>query len=77
MHVSGARCRRPARLRNAKTGGFTQQLPGFWCDGGGGGAAADWRRRPELPITCCNGLINVKVCITSESWAVGQAIDGC
>ena len=32
---------------------------------------------PELPITCGNGLINVKVCITSESSVVGQAIDDC
>lgn len=26
-----------------------------------------WRQIPELPITCCNGLINVWVCITIET----------
>ena len=42
----------------------------------GGQVAATWRQNggdaiPELSITCGNGLINVRVCITWEK------LDGC
>ena len=35
-------------------------------------SAASGGKSPELPITCCNGIINVKVCITIETFNVGQ-----
>ena len=70
----------------SRSGGLAQRLlfskagklyPGDddtrWRHGGG-----NFRREiPELPITCGNGLINVRVCITTESSVVGQAIDDC
>ena len=53
---------------------FYLKTPGSVQHGGN----ASRRQLPELPITCGNGLINVKVCIKSVkavSDDVGQAVD--
>ena len=73
MHVTGGGLAR--RHSFSKAGMLNTGRPG---KPRGDELAAKCRRPiPELPITCGNGLINVKVCITSESSVVGQVIDDC
>ena len=77
MHVTGGGLARRPHLF-FRTPAFRKIFSRLTTEPRGGSIAAIlWRAIPELPITCGNGLINVKVCITSESSVVGQAIDDC